>query len=55
MIFDQVMVSTDFLDCSKQTWRQLEFSLRDVRGNVINLHGSHISFSIIFSIMNPNM
>ncbi len=55
MIFDQVMVGNDFLDCSKQTWRQLEFSLRDVRGNVINLHGSHISFSIIFSIINPNM
>ena len=55
MIFDQVLTGNDFLDCSKQTWRQLEFSLRDVRGNIINLHGSHISFSIIFSIMNVDI
>ena len=55
MIFDQVLTGNDFLDCSKQTWRQLEFSLRDVRGNIINLLGSHISFSIIFSIMNPDI
>ena len=54
MIFDQVLVSNDFIECSRQ-WRQLEFSLKDVKGNIINLHGSHISFSLIFSITNPNM
>ena len=54
MIFDQVLVSNDFIECSRQ-WRQLEFSLKDVKGNIINLHGGHISFSIIFSITNPNM
>ena len=54
MIFDQVLVSNDFIECSRQ-WRQLEFSLKDVKGNIINLHGSHVSFSLIFSITNPNM
>ena len=45
MIFDAVMVGNDFLDCSKQTWRRLEFQLKNAKG----------SFSIIFSQMNPTM
>ena len=55
MIFDAVMVGNDFLDCSKQTWRRLEFQLKNAKGDYINLHGGHVSFSIIFSQMNPNM
>ena len=55
MIFDAVMVGNDFLDCSKQTWRRLEFQLKNAKGEFINLHGGHVSFSIIFSQMNPNM
>ena len=55
MIFDAVMVSNDYLDCSKQTWRRLEFQLKNAKGDYINLHGGHVSFSIIFSQMNPNM
>jgi hypothetical protein len=54
VIFDQVMTSNDYIDCSRQTWQRLEFQLRDAKGNTINLHGSHMSFSIIMSRMNPN-
>ena len=55
MIFDAVMVGNDFLDCSRQTWRRLEFHLKNAKGDTINLHGSHVSFSIIFNQMNQNM
>ena len=54
VIFDQVMTSNDYIDCSRQTWQRLEFQLKDSKGNEINLHGSHMSFSIIMSRMNPN-
>ena len=54
VIFDQVMTSNDYIDSSRQTWQRLEFQLRDSKGNTINLHGSHMSFSIIMSRMNPN-
>jgi hypothetical protein len=53
MVFNQVMTSNDFIDCSRQTWKTLEFYLKDSRGNYINFHGSNLSFSIIFSRMNP--
>ena len=54
MIIDQLMTTNDFLDCSKQTLRTIEFSLTDVNGNEIPLHGSEVSFSIIFDQMNTN-
>ena len=54
-IFDQVMTGNDFGDCSKQTMRTISFELKDVHGNEINLHGNHLSFSIIFSRMNPEI
>ena len=54
MIIDQLMTTNDFLDCSKQTLRTIEFSLTDVSGNEIPLHGSHVSFSLIFDQMNTN-
>ena len=50
MIVDQSMSGNDFLDCSKQTLRALHFQLKDVHGNIINLHGGHVSFSLIFDI-----
>jgi hypothetical protein len=53
MIFSEVVLGNDFMDCSKQTWKTLEFYLKDSRGNYINFHGSNLSFSIIFSRMNP--
>lgn len=51
MIFDQVVSSNDYLDCSRQTLRTLEFHLRDVNGNLVPLHGSHLSFSIVFDVL----
>jgi hypothetical protein len=52
MIVDQGMSTNDFLDCSKQTLRTLEFHLRDGRGNEINLNGMYITFSIVFNKYN---
>jgi len=54
-IFDQVLVGNDFGDCSKQTLRTISFELKNVHGDNINFHGSNLSFSIIFSKMNPEM
>jgi hypothetical protein len=50
MIFNNVLTGLDHLDCSKQTLSQIEFKLQDVNGNVIDFHGGHISFSIIFDL-----
>jgi hypothetical protein len=49
MIFDQSVVGIDYLDCSHQTLSRLGFQLQDVFGNVVDLHGNHFSFSIVFS------
>lgn len=49
MIFDQVVLGSDYLDCSRQTLRRLEFKLKDVFGNIINLNDNHVSFSIVFA------
>ena len=54
-IFDQVMTSNDFGDCSNQTLRTISFQLKDSKGNDINLHGNNWSFSIIFSRMEKNI
>ena len=51
MIFDQVTASNDYLDCSRQTLRTLEFQLKDVHGNLVPLHGSHLSFSLVFDLL----
>ena len=49
MVFDQVVIGNDYLDCSRQTLSRLEFHLKDAHGNTIDLHGNHWSFSIVFS------
>ena len=49
MIFNNVMVAQDYLDCSRQTLSRLSFSLQDVFGNTMDLRGNHWSFSIIFA------
>jgi len=51
MIFDQVLAGNDYLDCSKQTLRTLEFQLKDVYGNLVPMHGSHWSFSLVFDVV----
>ena len=47
MIFNNITSANDFLDCSKQIWKTLEFHLLDVNSKYINLHGSNVSFSLI--------
>ena len=47
MIYSTVTSGSDYLDCSKQTWKTLEFHLLDVNSNYINLHGSNVSFSLV--------
>ena len=54
MVFDGMTSSNDFLDCSKQTLRNIEFTIENSRGELINLHGQEVSFSIIFDILNKN-
>ena len=49
MIFDQSVVGIDYLDCSHQTLSRVGFQLKDVFGRVVDLHGNHFSFSIVFS------
>ena len=55
MIVDQVMTTDDFLDCSRQTWRALEFHLRDGRGREIDLKGMYVTFSLVFCTYNSEM
>lgn len=52
MIVDQNTTSNDYLNCSRQTLRTLEFHIRDGRGRYVNLHGLHITFSIVFNKFN---
>ena len=54
VIFDGMSSSNDFIDCSKQTLKNIEFTLDNVHGQRINLHGQEVSFSIIFHILNRN-
>ena len=54
MVFDSMTSSNDFLDCSKQTLRNIEFTIDDVHGQRLNLHGQEVSFSIIFDLLNKN-
>ena len=39
------------IDVSRQTLRVLKFQLKDSLGNVINLHGANMSFSLVFELM----
>ena len=55
VIFDELMPTNDYLDCSRQTLKTIEFVLRDVNNNIINLHGANLSFSIVFDIQNTDV
>ena len=48
LIYDQSVLGMDYLDCSNQTLSLIDFKLKDHTGEVVNLHGGHVSFSIIF-------
>ena len=51
VIFDSVVSEHDYIDVSKGYYKTLELTLRDVKGNVIDLNSAHWSLSIVFSMM----
>ena len=51
LIMDSVVAPHDKINVSKQLIKTLHFSLRNVHGNVIDLHGSNISLSLIFQTL----
>ena len=55
LILDQNSVAHDYVDVSRQTMKSLEFRLEDVYGNLINLHNSPVSFSLIFETVSNEM
>ena len=48
MILDSVVAPHDKIDVSKQSIKALSFQLKNVYGNIINLHGGSVSFSLVF-------
>lgn len=54
MIFNNITSANDFLECSRATWKTLEFHLVDVNSNYINLHGANVSFSLILDKQIPD-
>jgi len=48
LIIGSVVAPHDKIDVSRQLIKTVEFSLRDVYGSIINLHGAAISFSLVF-------
>ena len=41
-IFDELMPTSGYLDCARQSLKTIEFLLRDVNNNTINLHGANL-------------
>ena len=48
LISDNMYHDHDYTTLSKSSLKILDFSLRDVYGNEIDLHGSHIYFTLLF-------
>ena len=48
-------IAHDYIECSKQTWKTLEFTFEDVCGNKVNLNHNPVSFSIILSTINEDL
>lgn len=51
LIFDDAVLGIDYLDCSRQSLSRIELQLKDLYGNIINLHGNHWSCSLVFTKM----
>ena len=37
VVYSGGSIAHDFIECSRQTWKTLEFTLEDVEGNIIDL------------------
>jgi len=55
LVLCNIIAAHDFLNCSRQVLRTLEFHLKDVKGNYLPLHGGHCSFSIVFSAIDEDL
>jgi hypothetical protein len=51
LITDNTLNTDDFTDCSRQNIRQLKFRVTDIKNNTLNLHGQHVSFSLVFKTL----
>jgi hypothetical protein len=49
LITDTLLQTEDFTDCSRLSLKTLHFRVTDVYGYPLNMHGHHISFSLVFS------
>jgi hypothetical protein len=52
LIVEAFTSTHDWLDCGGMTINCLQFQLKDIKGNLVPLHESNVSFSIVFSKMN---
>ena len=48
LIIDSAVSPHDKIDVSRQSLKTMHFTLKNVHGNVIDLHGAHVSLSLIF-------
>ena len=48
IVTDSVVSPHDKMDVSRQTVETIHITLKDVSGNVVNLHGANCSFSLVF-------
>ena len=48
LIIDSVVAPHDKIDVSMQSLKTMHFTPKNVHGNVINLHGAHVSLSLLF-------
>ena len=51
LVLDSVVAPHDKKYVSRQLIITMGFSFRNVHGNVIDLHGSNVSFSLVFATM----
>ena len=49
LIVDNLTSDHDYLNVSRMTLNTVDFQIRDVRGNIVPLHDSPVSFCIVFS------
>ena len=48
---DSVVALHGKIDVSRQLIKTLQFILKNVHGNVIDLHGAHVSWSLVIVTM----
>jgi hypothetical protein len=52
LIVDNLTSDHDYLNVSRLTLNTIDFQIKDVRGNIVPLHDSPVSFVIVFSLNN---